>query len=210
MKNVDWYFDFVSPHAYFGFLQLESLPDQVNVRLRPVLFAGLLNYWGQKGPAEIPSKRLWTYRWCTWWARKEGIPFRLPAMHPFNPLPYLRLAIAAGNNRSSIEKIFNALWATGRDPHDSQLLQSLADGLGVAPERIGHPAIKDQLKKETDRAIAKGVFGVPTLSIDGHLFWGNESMDMALGYLADDSLFDDREMKRISRLPMAARRKSEK
>ena len=67
-----------------------------------MLFAGLLNHWGQKGPAEIPAKRRWTYRWCTWWARELGIPFRFPAAHPFNPLPHLRLSLAGGCSAHAI------------------------------------------------------------------------------------------------------------
>ena len=70
--SVDWYFDFVSPYSYICLHRLGELPVQVSYK--PVLFAGLLNHWGQKGPAEIPAKRKWTYRWCTWWARELGIP----------------------------------------------------------------------------------------------------------------------------------------
>jgi 2-hydroxychromene-2-carboxylate isomerase len=94
---LDWYFDFISPYAYLGMLRLGELPQEFEVRYRPVLFAGLLNHWQQKGPAEISPKRSWTYRSCTWWATRQGIPFRFPAAHPFNSLPYLCLAIAAGN-----------------------------------------------------------------------------------------------------------------
>jgi 2-hydroxychromene-2-carboxylate isomerase len=69
--SVDWYFDFVSP---FSYICLHRLPEiDVPMNFKPVLFAGLLNHWGQKGPAEIPAKRRWTYRWCTWWANELGI-----------------------------------------------------------------------------------------------------------------------------------------
>ena len=97
MRRADWYFDFVSPFAYFAVRRLEELGHELDIHCRPVLLAELLNQRGQKGPAEIPTKRLWTYRWCTWWAAEHAIPFRFPAAHPFNPLPYLRLAICAGS-----------------------------------------------------------------------------------------------------------------
>ena len=90
MRTIDWYFDFISPYAWFAFLRLDELPADVDLRMKPVLFAGLLNHWGQKGPAEIPAKRIWTYRSCAWTAQSLGIPFQAPAAHPFNPLPYLR------------------------------------------------------------------------------------------------------------------------
>ena len=72
---IDWYFDFISPYAYFAFLRLDELPPGIEVRLRPLLFAGLLNHWGQKGPAEVGPKRVWTYRSCLWQARQDGVPF---------------------------------------------------------------------------------------------------------------------------------------
>jgi len=81
-----------------------------------VLFAGLLEHWGQKGPAEVPVKRRWTYRWCTWWAQELGIPFRFPAAHPFNPLQHLRLALAAGCTPEAVHKIFNDIWRTVATP----------------------------------------------------------------------------------------------
>src|SRR5262245_37155293 len=98
--RIDWYFDFVSPFSYICLHRLGEIG--MPVALKPILFVGLLQHWGQKGPAEIPVKRKWTYRWCVWWARELGIPFRFPAAHPFNPLPYLRLAIAAGSTEPAV------------------------------------------------------------------------------------------------------------
>src|SRR5512138_2176252 len=106
MRQADWYFDFISPYSYFGLLRFEELRGELDIRLQPVLLAGLLEHWQQKGPAEIPGKRQWTYRSCTWWAARNGIPFRFPAAHPFNPLQYLRLAIAAGSTLSAVTAIF--------------------------------------------------------------------------------------------------------
>src|SRR6185295_6197688 len=97
----------------------------------------MLNHWEQKGPAEIPAKRVWTYRWCAWTAAQQGIAFRCPAVHPFNPLPYLRLAIAAGNTRSAILRIFEALWTTGADPGEQRVLAALARSLDIDLPRLG-------------------------------------------------------------------------
>ena len=129
MSQADWYFDFISPYAYLGLMRLRELPQDLEIRYRPVLFAGLLNHWEQKGPAEIAPKRSWTYRSCTWWASAHGIPFRFPAAHPFNSLPYLRLAIAAGSTGHAVRRIFEALWTTAADPSDPALLAELAQGL---------------------------------------------------------------------------------
>ena len=78
--SVDWYFDFVSPYSYICLHRLGELPLQVSYK--PVLFAGLLKHWGQKGPAEIEPKRAWTFRQIAWHAHRLGIPIETPAQHP--------------------------------------------------------------------------------------------------------------------------------
>lgn len=207
MKKADWYFDFISPYAYIGLMRLGRLSQQLEIGYRPVLFAGLLNHWGQKGPAEIPAKRIWTYRWCTWWAAQQGIAFRAPAVHPFNPLPYLRLAIAAGNTLPAIRRIFEALWTTGADPGDEQTVAALARALDVDPVRLADQSIKDALRLETTQAVARGVFGVPTLVVDDELFWGADATEFAEAYVADPGILATGEMQRAARLPVGASRK---
>jgi 2-hydroxychromene-2-carboxylate isomerase len=207
MKKADWYFDFISPYAYIGLARLERFSQKLEIRYRPVLFAGLLNHWEQKGPAEIPPKRVWTFRYCSWWAQQQGIPMRAPATHPFNPLPYLRLSIAAGNTPGAIRRIFAALWTTGGNPADELAFADLARSLDVDPARLGDQAIKDGLRLETEQAIARGVFGVPTLVIDDELFWGADAMDFVEAYLADPGIVATAEMKRAANLPAGASRK---
>lgn len=207
MKKADWYFDFISPFAYIGLARLARFSGKLDIRYRPVLFAGLLDHWEQKGPAEIPPKRVWTFRWCTWWAEQQGIPLRAPATHPFNPLPYLRLCIAAGNAPAAVQRIFEAIWTTGADPSDERVFTGLARALDVDPSRLGDQAIKDALRMETGQAIARGVFGVPTLVVDDELFWGADAMDFVAAYLADPGIVATPEMKRAANLPAAASRK---
>src|SRR5512143_3172046 len=113
---ADWYFDFVSPFAYLQSEQLASLAPRISIRYKPVLFAGLLGANGQKGPAEIAAKRTFTYRFCLWQARRQGIPFKFPPQHPFNPLPLLRLAIACDSSPAAVHRIFRFVWADGRLP----------------------------------------------------------------------------------------------
>ena len=113
--RVIWYFDFISPFAYLQCERLNQLPEGTHIEYRPVLFAGLLNHWGQLGPAEIPQKRVFTYRHTLWLARKCGIPLRFPVGHPFNPLRFLRLAIAAGCSKQAVTRIFRYIWSAGGD-----------------------------------------------------------------------------------------------
>jgi len=206
MRCVTWYFDFISPYAYFSLHTLARLGAEVELRYQPVLFAGLLSHWGQKGPAEVPPKRVWTYRSCVWWAKQNNVPFRIPAAHPFNPLPYLRLCIAAGISAVAVRTIFDGLWTTGVDPGDPAAVASVAATLGIPLERITDAAVKNSLREATERAAQKGVFGVPTFAIDEHLFWGNDSVDFAVAYLRDPAILQTEEMQRIDSLAVGATR----
>ena len=208
MRNAIWYFDFISPFAYIGLHRLKELPADLSIELRPVLFAGILNHWGQKGPAELPTKRRYAYRWSQWWAGSLGIPLRYPAAHPFNPLHHLRLAIACGSTPDAVRKIFDSIWTTGEDASDQRRFSELCGELHVSADALAAPEVKEALKNNTDAAIQRGVFGVPTLAIDGELFWGADSMDFLRAFLADPATLRNAEMQRLDGLPVAAARRT--
>ena len=204
MRRAIWYFDFISPFAYICLHRLKELPADLQIEYRPVLFAGILNHWGQKGPAELPTKRRYTYRWSHWWANHLGIPLRFPAAHPFNPLHHLRLAIACGSTPAAIGAIFDEVWTTGADASDPARFAALSRKLGVA--EISQEA-KDSLRKNTDEALQHGVFGVPTFEVDGELFWGADSMEFLKDFLANPAVIKNPEMQRLDGLPAAAARR---
>jgi 2-hydroxychromene-2-carboxylate isomerase len=214
-----WYFDFVSPYSY---LQFAAYPELVaSAELRPLLFAGLLNHWGNKGPAELPAKRLQTYRHTYWMAGQHGIAMKYPPAHPFNPISALRLAIALECGYAAIKTIFEFIWMEGRSTADEW--PALAERLGLsraeADAMIAAPRVKQALAANGREAIARGVYGVPTFDArrerpdasgvtTGELFWGLDATDMLLDYLEHPDVFDDPEMRRIAALPVGAARKS--
>jgi 2-hydroxychromene-2-carboxylate isomerase len=203
---ADWYFDFVSP---FSYLQCERLQGQVHVlRPHPVLFAAILDANGQKGPAELPAKRVFTYRFVVWQAKALGVPLRFPHAHPFNPLPLLRLAIACDSRFDAITRIFRFVWRDGRLPDLPIEWAELTSDLGMpdADARVAAPDVKNLLRNETDKAIARGVFGVPTIAVGGELFWGVDATDMALDYMRAGARYEDPEYARVGNLPAAATR----
>jgi len=208
MTEIDWYFDVISPFAYLQFPRLDEVPAGIQVNYRPVLFAGLLNHWGQLGPAEIEAKKVFTYQSCHWQARKLGLPFRLPSAHPFNPLRALRLAIAMGATREAAGAMLDLVWKDGLRPDDDADWSAMKETLGIedADQRIADPEVKETLRKNGEKALAAGVFGVPTSIAGGRLFWGVDSTDFLLDYLADPALFDEPEMARLETLPEAASR----
>jgi 2-hydroxychromene-2-carboxylate isomerase len=206
--KVSWVFDVISPFAYLGFPQLSRLPAHVSVEFVPVLLAGLLQHFGQLGPAEIPSKRRFTYRFVLWRARQLGLPMRMPPAHPFNPLAALRLIIAAGSDRRAAGTVLDAVFREGRDVADPAVIAALARELGVADVQaaLGDTTVKQRLRDNTAWASAQGVFGVPTLVIGNELFWGQDAFDMALEYLRHPDAFRDPRMQAADTLPVGATR----
>lgn len=208
MTRAHWYFDFISPYAY---LQLSRLPEfdaLCELELRPVLFAAMLNHWGQLGPAEIVPKRVFTYTQVCWRARRDGIALAIPEAHPFNPLKLLRLAIHLGGSYAVVRRLFEFVWRDGQIPDNAQAWSALLAELGVADAEcaLARDEVKQALRANTETAIAAGVFGVPTIVVEGQLFWGSDATDMARDYLRDPASFAQ-DAARIARLPQAAQRR---
>jgi 2-hydroxychromene-2-carboxylate isomerase len=196
VKRLVFHFDVVSPYAWLAFERLPQVLQgcSYEVEYRPVLFAGLLQHWGHKGPAEIEPKRAWTFRQIHWLAHRHGIALQTPAQHPFNPLALLRLLLACANdgqapNRFVCETVLRHVWHGGLDANDPDRLATLTRTL--APHRDpAHATVKQSLKASTDESIALGLFGVPTIEVDGRLFWGLDSLDLLAAYLRGDRWFD--------------------
>ncbi len=212
--KLNWYFDFISPFAYLQHCHFDRLPANVEVCYKPILFAGLLNHWQNIGPAEIPPKRIFTYKHCYWYARKHQIEFNMPPAHPFNSLSGLRLAIACNNQAVAVQTIFEAIWKHGFDLQSQQAIEWLESQLKIKNilELIANQSVKDQLKINTQQAASRNVFGVPTFSIETEQqqyenFWGLDAFDMMLDYIASPNSFNDEQMKRIEKLPEGIQRK---
>ena len=204
-----WYFDLISPYAYLHLKRLGELDPALQITPVPVLFAGLLKHFENKGPAELAPKRVHTYRNCVWMARRHGIPFRLPPRHPFNPLHAQRLLVALGAPWPAITAAYDFVWGEGRDLAAEWPLFCNRLGVGVeqAAAMTAAVAVKQQLADNTAAAANSGVFGVPTLSFNGQNFWGSDAIDWANAYVADPAMFDGGEMKRAAEIEIGAARK---
>lgn len=205
-RSLRWYFDVVSPFAFLQWPKVRALMATDPVAPVPILFGAVLDAVGQKGPAEIPGKREFTYRHALWRGRERGIALRFPPAHPFNPLAALRLCIAAGNTPEAIDAVFDWIWAQGRTGDSVEALAPVMARLGIPAEALGDARVKAALRENTAAALAAGVFGVPTLAIGDALFWGEDAHDFALAALRDPALLDEAEMRRVAALPVAARR----
>lgn len=195
-KQVRFYFDFLSPYAYLGWVELlafaKNPPVPIAVEPIPVLFSALLKHWGNKGPAYIQPKRTFVFKDVLRRAQQIDLELNLPARHPFNPLLPLRLLVNLEDSprrNSIITSVFEACWGRGLDITDPQVLQPILQAHGLHESK--HPtlatstdqAIKDKLRQNTDEAIERGVFGVPTYGIDNELFWGSDQIPFLKDFL---------------------------
>lgn len=189
VRQIDFYFDIISPFAHVALARLGELPANVEVKPKPILLGPLLAHWGQRGPAEIAPKRLHTYRLSCFLGEKYGLAMRFPQRHPFNPLAAMRLLAGAEADLATVRKAFDFVFSDGRAPDNETVLAAFAARIGVDPSLAGEQSAKDRLRALTDEAIAHGVFGVPTFAVDGELFWGVDAFDMLLAWLGEPEMF---------------------
>jgi 2-hydroxychromene-2-carboxylate isomerase len=196
LKRLVFHFDVVSPFALLAFERLPQVLEGLSyeVEYRPVLFAAMLARWGQKGPAEVEPKRAWTFRHVHWLAHRHGVRLDTPAEHPFNPLVLLRLAWACAPegstpNRRVVEAVLRHAWHGGGDANDPQALAALSARLAPHRDPTGD-AVKRELRRATDEAIASGVFGVPTVTLGGRHFWGLDGLEMLADAMRGGAWFD--------------------
>lgn len=192
MKHITFYLDFLSPYSLLAF---EKLPEALmglsySVSYRPVLLGAILRHHQLLGPAEVPAKRDWSYRHVRWLGHRYDVRLEMPAVHPFNALPLLRLAIACANagdpNRYVCETLLRHVWHGGADAIDPQRLAQLQQQL-EPPLAVDDDAVKARLRQNTDEAIAAGVFGVPAMVVDGQLFWGFDALPMLRACMDGDT-----------------------
>jgi len=194
--DIVFYFDFISPYAYVAWNAIHALaaraPTPRRIEPVPILFAALLDANGQKGPAEIPSKRIYTFKDAYRKAHRLGLPPLVPPpSHPFNPLVALRVASlprfdgvdGEAARRRLVDALFAAAWRDGKGIEAASDVAAAASAAGLDGAALVReaemPEAKARLKAQTAGALAAAVFGVPTLIVDGEIFWGVDSLDLA-------------------------------
>ena len=215
MRQVDFYFDFVSPYVWLASHQLGEVRDCTAVKFRfvPVLFAALLDHHSNLGPAEIPAKRRYTFQDAQRWALYLGFEFKSPPAHPFSPLKPLRITTAIDDDpvREALAvKLLDAAWSEGRDITSDAVVQEVANSIGLNGKELLGKAhsdeIKQRLRLQTESAIQAGVFGVPSFVVAGEIFWGNDRLHLLKAYLQGKLHTDKAKVEEILARPRTADR----
>ena len=189
--SATFYYDIVSPFAYLYIKQRERLEKKLEITPVPILLGGLLRAAENKGPGEVAAKRPHTYQFCIWQAEKLGIPFRFPEHHPFMTVAPQRLLVEKNADWSMVERAFDYVWVEGKDPNLSWSDFCLYLGLPADTAKPDSPEIKAQLISNTNQAKIAGAFGVPALIVNQQCFWGVDTIDWVLDYLARPGMFEE-------------------
>ena len=215
--TIEFYADPISPYVYIAWQRLRVLlrerPD-LRVIVRPVLFASLLGTFGQRGPAEIAPKRVFTYKDIVRRCHELGIPLTGPATHPFNPLTALRAILAApeADRGLALGAIVDAGWGRGIDMADPAALTTALTTAGLDGPRLiaatAEPAIKHRLITATAAAAHRGVFGVPTFAVGDDLIFGQDRLPDVLRVLAGTDPVDAGQLATMLARPAGATRKT--
>ena len=188
-KTIDFYFDFVSPYTFISFQQIKSLKfkQDFKFRLKPILLGGLHNLHKITAPAFIPAKAKFMIRDCKMVSEKHKISFKFNSYFPIKTVDLMRGVIIAeddGIANNYIDKIFEAMWVSGLNLNDQDVIDKILKNLQINPKtfslRILNQNIKDDLKKRTQEAYEKGVFGAPTFLVNNKIFWGQDRLEYAL------------------------------
>jgi len=195
MASLRFYFDYISTNAYLAWLQMPTLARRYGLLVEPVpvLFAGLLEAHGTTGPAETPAKSIWMFKNNLRKAALLGVPLNSPAYHPFNPLLALRATTAARDADECdafVTRLFEAVWVRGEHVSEPVVVEQAARDVGLDGAAIVAAAasadVKAALRQQTDDAIARGVFGVPSMEANGEIFWGYDDLPYLELFLAGD------------------------
>jgi 2-hydroxychromene-2-carboxylate isomerase len=213
---IRFLFDYISPYSYLASTQIQALANrhERTVEAVPILFAGLLESTGSRGPAEVPPRRAYMHVDVMRLGRLLGVPIEAPATHPFNPLSALRATWCVTDESRRwrlVEAFYRATWVRALRIDRPEVVAAVAtqagfDGAALI-EQSSAPEIKECLRSATQEAIALGAFGVPTILVDGELFWGVDSLPLIDRFLSGEKAFDAERLARWRALVPSAQRR---
>lgn len=213
MTTIRFLFDYESPNAYLAWTQLPQLAGRHGASIEPVpvLYAGLLEAHGQLGPGEVAAKGHWMGKNMIRKAVILCVPLNPPAFMPFNPLLALRMSLLpleAVERRALIDALFQAVWVRGLHVGDPAVAERTANEIGLAGAALVAEAqsleVKAQLRRQTDEAISRGVFGVPSMEVGDELFWGYDDFPYLELFLAGKDPLASIEWEKWNRPPRPA------
>ena len=187
-KSLDFYFDFISPYSFLAYKRLKKINKNnlINIVYKPILLGGLHKLGGITAPAFNERKMKNMRNDCLLVANKNNIEFKWNSQFPINTLQLMRGYLTINDEYKSkfFEVCFDFYWKDNEDISDSKKLSEILRLSGLDEneffKKIQNENIKNELKKLTNDAFEKDIFGAPTFVVNNKIFWGQDRLDYAL------------------------------
>ncbi len=188
-KFIDFYFDFSSPYAYIGYKEIKKLEKKnpFKIKFMPIFLGGLHNAAGITPAAFIKLKSKYMIEDTKLVSKKKNISFHFNSYFPIKTVNFMRGVLIAEKDNSEknfIEKIFNAIWMDGLNMNDPIVINKVLKNIDLNPEiflkKVSDQKVKDKLRKLTDDALKKKIFGVPAFVVNKKMFWGQDRLSYAI------------------------------
>ena len=189
IKSFEFYFDFGSPYTFLAHKEIRKIEKENSIKIKymPILLDVLLKSVGVKANADIPIKAKYMIKDCKLWADKKNIVFKFNNYFPIVTLNLMRCVLVAekkGFAQNFINKVFDAIWEDGLNLNDNIIVEKLLKNIDINPKTFLMESvdnkIKDELKKRTDEAYKKGIFGAPSFIVNNKMFWGQDRLEFAI------------------------------
>ena len=215
MAAIRFYFDYISPYSYLAWKKVHEVAARHDrdVDPVPILLGAVLDAMGTRGPAEIPARRAYLVKDLTRLARTHGVPFAPPPVHPFNPLLSLRVTcvpMPPASRLALIHALFDKAWAHGESIAEREAVAAVCRSVGLGDDVLAGAEVqenKDRLRRNTEEAIAAGAFGVPTLIVDGEMFFGQDSLPHLDLFLSGENPVTPEMVERWAKIPSGVSRR---
>jgi 2-hydroxychromene-2-carboxylate isomerase len=203
MKQVEFYFELVSPYSYLAYGRVDRIcwESGAELVLRTMLLGAVHKALGLQAPIEIPSKGSYQVRDIHRWTEYYGLPMRFPEPFPFRTLKTMRAAVVCseeGDLEAFVREAFALYWEEGGAPKgfeeadEDGPIREVVRRIGKDPEEVLEGATtgeaKEALKSATAEAVERGVFGAPAFFVGDEMFWGNDRLHFVEAALKRDSL----------------------
>ena len=186
-KTLEFYFDFGSPTAYLAYKRLLQLSDEYGlaVEYKPMLLGGIFKATGNTSPVAIPAKGAYMMQHdLPRFAKRYGVPLNFNPHFPINTLNLMRGAIAAQRLEcldAYLAAMYDAVWVDGKNMGEGEVIAAALDEAGLDAQAImalsQDPEVKAELISNTEAAVERGLFGAPTLFMDGEMYFGQDRLD---------------------------------
>ena len=194
-KTVELFFDVGSPASYLAWTQLPDLCHRAGATLvhRPMLLGGVFQATGNVSPATVAAKGRYMTADLARFARRYGVAFRMNPHFPINTLTLMRAAVgvqlrAPKRLAECVDAVFKAIWIDGLNLNDPVVTAQALANAGIDPAQVfawaGEAEVKAALRANTEEAVARGVFGAPTMFVGGEMFFGQDRLDFVREALA--------------------------